>query len=146
MIGARTFSVKRGAGFFAAVLVGGFLAGDGVVFAGVVAVEVELVDVDVVVVVVVVVLVVVEVEPPPSGAVAPPVGAAASAAGAHNASAASASASWEIFRRGEVIETMPAGAPQIIWNTPESVTSRCGAAVRPVNGAGADDLKSLQAG
>jgi hypothetical protein len=104
MIGARTFCVKRGAGFFAAVLVGGFLAGDGVVFAGVVAVEVELVDVDVVVVVVV--LVVVEVEPPPSGAVAPPVGAAASAAGAHNASAASASASWEIFRRGEVIETM----------------------------------------
>jgi hypothetical protein len=102
MIGARTFCVKRGAGFFAAVLVGGFLAGDGVVFAGVVAVEVELVDV----VVVVVVLVVVEVEPPPSGAVAPPVGAAASAAGAHNASAASASASWEIFRPGEVIETM----------------------------------------
>src|ERR1019366_8018767 len=92
-----------------------------------------------------VVLVVVEVEPPPSGAVAPPVGAAASAAGAHNASAASASASWEIFRRGEVIETMPAGAPQIIWNTPESVTSRCDAAVRPVNGAGAVDLKSLQA-
>jgi len=145
MIGARTFCVKRGAGFFAAVVVGGFLAGDGVVFAGVVAVEVELVDVDVDVVVVVVV-VVVEAEPPPSGAVAPPVGAAASAAGAHNASAASASASWEIFRRGEVIETMPAGAPQIIWNTPESVTSRCGAAVRPVNGAGADDLKSLQTG
>jgi len=124
MIGARTFCVKRGAGFFAAGLGGGFLAGAGVVFAGFVAVEVELVDVEVEVVVVVVVVVVVDVDVPPSGAVAPPVGAAASAAGAHNASAASASASWEIFRRGEVIETMPAGAPQIIWNTPESVTSR----------------------
>jgi hypothetical protein len=120
MIGARTFGVKRGVGFFAAGLGGGFLAGAGVVFAGVVAVELELVDVDVELVVVVVV----DVEAPPSGAVVPPVGGAASAAGAHNASAASASASWEIFRRGEVIETMPAGAPQILWNTPESVTSR----------------------
>jgi len=131
MIGARTFWVKRGAGFFGAGLVGGFLVGEpGVVFLCVVAVDVELVDVDVAVVVVDVAVVVVDVAVvvvdvvPPSGAVAPPVGAAARAAGTHSASAARASARWEIFRRGVVIETMPAGAPQFIWNTPESVTSR----------------------
>src|SRR5580693_4831701 len=111
MIGARTFWVKRGAGFFAAGLVGGFLAGEpGVVFFCVVAVDVELVDVVVAVVVVEVTVVVVDVVPP-SGAVAPPVGAAARAAGTHSASAVRASARWEMFRRGVVIKTMPAGAP-----------------------------------
>jgi hypothetical protein len=124
MIGARMFWVKRGAGFFGADLAGGFLVDAGVlgvVFVFAVEVEVELVDVEVVVVVVVVV---VDVEPPPLGAAVPPVGAAAHAAGAHSASVARAIARREMFSRGEVIETMPAGVPQIIWNTPESVTSR----------------------
>ena len=124
MIGARTFCVKRGVGFFGAVLVGGFGflvdAGVlGVVFVFVVVVDVELVEVAVVEVVVVVV----DVELP-AGALVPPVAAAAPAAGAHSASDASTSARWEIFSRGEVIKTMSAGAPQIIWNTPESVTTR----------------------
>jgi hypothetical protein len=117
MIGARTFWVKRRAGFLGAVLAGGFLADAGVL--GVDFVLAVAVDVEVVVVVVVVVDVA-----PPSGAAVPPVVAATPAAGADSARVASAIARWEMFSRGEVIETMPAGAPQILWNTPESVTSR----------------------
>jgi hypothetical protein len=133
MIGATTVWLTVGAGLFGAVFAAGFLVGVvlvGVVLVGVVLVGVVLVEVLVVLAVVVVdvvveeeVVVVVVVAPPP-GAAAPPVEESASAAGAHRASIARASARFGSVCLGEVIEMMPVGAPQMSWNTPESVTSR----------------------
>ena len=123
MMGARRFWVKRGAGFFGTVLLGGFVAGRGLLgFVPLGVVVVVVVDVDVVLVdVEVVVVVVVE---PPSGAAAPPLAGTACATGAHSAHTPNASARYGSMCLGEVIEKMSAGAPQTIWNTPESATSR----------------------
>jgi hypothetical protein len=127
MIGASTVWLTVGAGLFGAVFAAGFLVGVvlvGVVLVGVVLVEVLVVLAVVVVDVVVEEVVVVVVVAPPPGAAAPPVEESASAAGAHRASIARASARFGSVCLGEVIEMMPVGAPQMSWNTPESVTSR----------------------
>jgi hypothetical protein len=131
MIGVPARRVTFGAVVRGAVLVAGFFVGTdllGVVLcAGVVAVVVLLVVVLVVVVVVLVVVVVVVVvlEPPAEGPAVPPVGWSARAAGTDSASAATASARCGSICLGEVIKTMPVGAaPQMVWNAPESVTSR----------------------
>lgn len=127
MIGATTVWLTVGAGLFGAVFAAGFLVGVvlvGVVLVGVVLVEVLVVLAVVVVDVVVEEVVVVVVVAPPPGAAAPPVEESASAAGAHRASIARASARFGSVCLGEVIEMMPVGAPQMSWNTPESVTSR----------------------
>ena len=62
--------------------------------------------------------------PPPGGALAPPVPESAFAIEApDSATTASPSASLPTICLGEVIETMPAGAP-IDWNTPRRAMSR----------------------
>jgi hypothetical protein len=122
MIGVPARRVTFGAVVRGAVLVAGFFAGAdllGVVLCAVVLVVLVLVVVEELVVVVVVL------EPPAEGPAVPPVGWSARATGADSASAATASARCGSICLGEVIKTMPVGAaPQMVWNTPESVTSR----------------------
>jgi hypothetical protein len=135
MIGVAARRVTFGAVVRGAVLVAGFFAGAdllGVVLCAVVLVVVvlvvvveELVVEDLVVEELVVLVVVVVLEPPAEGPAVPPVGWSARATGADSASAATASARCGSICLGEVIKTMPVGAaPQMVWNTPESVTSR----------------------
>jgi hypothetical protein len=84
-----------------------------------------------------------EPEPAPApGADAPPVAAPALAGTAHSANARTASARLRVLRVEEVIRRCPAGPPDEL-NTPESATSRCGAALSPLNGAGRNDLKRV---
>jgi hypothetical protein len=144
MIGATTLWLTTGGAFFGAVLLDGLvlevvLVGVvllgvvllgvvllGVVLLGVVLLGVVLLGVVLLGVVLlgVVLVAVFDVELPVGGAAVPPVGRSACATGAYSANAAKASARFGNIFLGEVIKTMPAGAPQIIWNTPESVTSR----------------------
>jgi hypothetical protein len=124
MIGATTLWLTTGGAFFGAVLLDGLVLEVvlvGVVLLGVVLLGVVLLGV---VLLGVVLVAVFDVELPVGGAAVPPVGRSACASGAHSANAAKASARFGNIFLGEVIKTMPAGAPQIIWNTPESVTSR----------------------